>query len=143
MLRVKYALCAEGIVRDATTNSITAYNILEEVNAIGFPVVMPRLAIVVAVERESTDSSQQSARLRITLGDHELLSHALSLDFQEKLINRAIISLQGLVIPAAGTLVVSFSALDASVAISLPVQTISPQQLPLTFVESPVLQGGS
>lgn len=142
MLRVKYALCAEGIVRDAATNSITAYNILEEVNAIGFPVVMPRLAIVVVVERGATDSAKQNARLRITLGDHELFSHELGLDFQEKFVSRAIISLQGLVIPAAGMLAVAFSAEEASVTISLPVQSVSPQQLPFTFVESPISQGG-
>ncbi len=143
MLSLKYALCAEAVVRDAASNALSAFNILEEINAVGFPVVVPRLAIVVALQREASDDSDQPASLRITLGDLELFSHAFTLTFREKLLNRAILALQGVVIPAPGALKIEFSTSGLVHTITLPVATLGQQQLPLTFSDASLQEATS
>lgn len=136
MLSLKYAFCAEAVVRDAASNSLSVFNILEEVNAIGFPVVVPRLTIVAAVQREAADAPDQPASLRLTLGDLELFSHDFTLNFRDRLLNRAILALQGVVIPAPGTLRIQFKTTDVLHMLDLPIATLGSQQLPLTFSDA-------
>ena len=54
MLRCTLAVVAESVVRDAQSNNVSVFNILETFAAAGFPAIFPRLAILFMLTREET-----------------------------------------------------------------------------------------
>lgn len=104
MITSKLLLCCHGAVRDAQTNNVSVFNILEQVNGAGFPTFIPTLFIVAFVKREKDDPENCTATLEINLGETSLGAFPIDIAFGEKLKSRLITELQGLVIPQPGIL---------------------------------------
>ena len=101
-------LCADRVIRDAATNSISVINILEEITPEGLPLFIPRVMIFALLHRDKEeDPSQIKCTLRIGIGDNKLLERELDIDFQDKGRNRMIINIGGLVISTSGMLEIS------------------------------------
>ena len=104
MITSRLMFCAEGAVRDAQSNTISVFNISEEIQAGNFPAFVPRTAVVVFLERENGDPGQVNLTLTISLGEETLNSFPVAIDFAEKLRNRLITDIRGLPVPGPGTL---------------------------------------
>ena len=101
-------LCADRVIRDAETNSISVINILEEITPEGLPLIIPRVTIFALLHRnKEEDPSLIKCTFRIGVGDNTLLEGELNVDFQDKERNRTIINIGGLVISTSGMLEVS------------------------------------
>ncbi len=107
MIACKLLLCAQGVVRDADNGSISVFNILESVQAAGFPLFVPQMVVFALFERLRDDPAQHEILFRLSIGDTELLATPLAVDFQDKLRNRSTVHIQGLVVPHPGALRVS------------------------------------
>jgi hypothetical protein len=106
MIRLRLFLVAEAIVRDAETNRVSAFNIVENMTAAGFPTLIPRIAILTAFERDSVNDAQTlSGSLSIRLGGDTLLTGRLPIDFRDKLVARHIGRIEGLIGKGPGRLV--------------------------------------
>ena len=105
MITSSSMLCADRVIRDAETNSISVINILEEITPEGLPLFIPRVMIFALLHRnKEEDPSQIKCTLRIGIGDNKLLERELDIDFQDKGRNRTIINIGGLVISTNGIL---------------------------------------
>lgn len=104
MITCKLVLCAESIVRDSETNTVSAFSLLEEMSAPRFPVAVPRLASLFLLEKEPKDEDMQNYQYILTLANQELLRSPVEVRFEGKLRTRVMVNVQGLLIPAPGEL---------------------------------------
>jgi hypothetical protein len=109
MIKSKLAVCSESIVRDAETNNLSIFNMLEELTSIEFPFVLPRFATLFYLERDEQDPNVIDATITLSLNT-TLIGQAVGKgDFEEKSRTRIILAVQGLVIPEPGVLTATVS----------------------------------
>lgn len=104
MISCKLVVCGESIVRDADTNAVSAFNIIEEMSAPAFPVAVPRLATLFLLERAADDKDPDGAEYVLSLSGRELLRSAVTTSFDGKPRTRVMITVQGLLLPTEGDL---------------------------------------
>ena len=127
MITCKLLLCAQGVVRDAEHGGISVFNILEVIQAAGFPMLIQQMDILAVFEREREDPPQHEVHFRISIADTELLATTLAIDFEDKLRNRSMLHVQGIVIPHPGNLIVSARLADVTLRIyEVTVEQIGP-----------------
>lgn len=98
-----FLIAAESVSVDQSTNRLSLFNVADEMLAPAFPTVIPTLSVVALITRE-TGEEAGPASLRVRPNDETLIEGAIPLAFQDKLKTRAMITVQGLAIAAAGTL---------------------------------------
>jgi len=146
MIRCLVALCAESIIRDAATNQVSAVNILDEINAQAFPILLPKLSCVFLFDRNvAEDPNEADAAVTFALPNLQLYQGQLQLDFQGKQRLRSILILQGFVVPTPGLIRVTVSR-GGNVLASweIPAAAIGGPQLALPIQQpaQPAAQGG-
>jgi hypothetical protein len=104
MITCKLLLVARGVVRDAESGAISVFNILEGIQAFGFPMFLQQLDVVALFERVGEDPARHEVRFRASIGDETLVEIPLAIDFQDKLRNRSMVHIQGIVVPHPGVL---------------------------------------
>lgn len=107
MITCKLAVCAESVVRDAETNAVSVFNIVEAAQGKGFPLVVPRLSCLFILTREDSDPTDYSGSMRIAAGTREIAQYPISVNFQDSCLNRSIVVIEGLVVPGPGPVQVS------------------------------------
>ena len=112
MLTSKILLLAEGVVRDAETNNISVFNIMEEINSPQYPVVIPKVHIFNMLERKEGDQERYICKYEITIGDEKILSNELDVVFQDTLLARNIIFIGGFPVIRPDIITVSVSVED-------------------------------
>jgi hypothetical protein len=104
MIIPKVCFAALALVRDAETNSMSVFNILENVTAVGMPVLIQNMAFFVLWQREEADERRVGGTFTAAIGDLELTQTHVDLDFGANIRNRTLVNLNGLVIPRPGAL---------------------------------------
>lgn len=104
MIESKLFLCADSASIDARTNTLSAFHIVEDYHAAAFPVVVPRISVLMVLFRDPTDPAVPEVQLLVYLGDQQLSASPLPVNFGQRLTVRAIADLNGLVIPGPGVL---------------------------------------
>lgn len=104
MIRPKICFAALAVIRDAETNTVSAFNILEGLIALGFPFFLQSLRLFVLWQREPGDPARVDGTFRVRIEEQELATAPMNADFQGGLLNRTVIKLDGLIIPRAGSL---------------------------------------
>ena len=98
-------ICAHTAIVDSSNNSLSLIGIMEDQRAAGFPLLLPQVAAVAMVRREPDDPPSVGGELKIYLGNNLVGSTDVFFDLKEPALGaRAIIVLQQIVIPQAGTL---------------------------------------
>jgi len=115
-MEVKFALVTEGISVDMQTNQLSLFNILEGIEASGFPVFIQRITFIVLVERDmQAEQNIANGQVSVQLGDNVLNQTTIELNFQNKRRCRAICRYQGLVVPQPGALTFRLTLPNTSV----------------------------
>lgn len=112
MINTKICIVAEGVIRDVQTNSISIYNILEGLTAQGFPLFIQKITFFTLWEKEQNDPEQYNTTFTIELDEEPLMSQSIDIDFQGRLRNRSMVSINGLVVPKPGNLLFSMKLVD-------------------------------
>jgi|GEM_PF-888895 len=105
MITSKIFFFSEGVVRDAISNTISAYNIIEEYHSPGFPFFIQKCFIFCLLHRDSEDPNPEN--VQIILKNNDTLLHTISnikVDFSGSKRNRIVAYIDGMVIPQPGTL---------------------------------------
>src|SRR3990172_12326768 len=69
MITIKYLICCETAIIDATTRNITAVNILEEITPSAFPAALSKYSVLSSFRREQGDVDDVEVLLQIFLND--------------------------------------------------------------------------
>jgi hypothetical protein len=96
---------AQSVVRDADTNYISLFNILDEMNSPTFPTVVPSLGMLTIFERIGDEEDPAAVQVRMRINDQVLHVTPLAVAFQGRARTRAILTVHGLVLTAPGNLV--------------------------------------
>lgn len=103
-MRAKISFAALAVIRDTETNSISAFNILEGVTAVGLPFFMQNAAFFVLWEREQGEPARNPATFTMVNAGRTLATQQITIDFGDSVRHRTIVNLAGLVVPSAGPL---------------------------------------
>lgn len=126
MITLQYALAAQRLVRDAQTNSVSAFDILEELQSPSFPLMLQRLDAIAVFEREEGDPRKPKSTVSVKLDTKLLFEGDLTVDFDNVLRTRSFLSFAGLVIPGPGTINIEFIvAGEKKGFVNIPVQAVS------------------
>jgi hypothetical protein len=129
MIRVKVCLVSEGASRDADTNTVSIFSILEGIAGANFPLFVQRMVCFALWERDDGDPQTVQGRFRVRLNDEVLNEVAASINFGGYLRTRNFVRLNGIVIPRPGTLRFAFElegGLRAEYALSVEAQQVEP-----------------
>lgn len=109
-MKVITHICCEDIIRDAETNSISIINLIEDINAEGFPAFIPKLAIFALIEKESGDPETSQGQIKLKNNDNVLFTFDIQYGFENKPRTRNIIKFNGLAVPSPGHFTTEFFA---------------------------------
>ena len=111
-MKLVFISCSQSGAVDATTNLMSLFHILEQIQSAAFPSALPSLTLGAIFSKEQGDADSNSLRLRIALGDAAILDTALTFSFQGRARGRLMAAINGLAVPGPGVL--SFSILSDS-----------------------------
>lgn len=98
--------CASGISVDQQHNTLSLFNIIEDVNSPSFPMVIPSMVFVGMVTKSPDEPNEvRDLMLVASLDDERIFQGAINpVDFQGRPNARLIVNIQGLVISRPGIL---------------------------------------
>lgn len=109
MIRAKVCFAAEGIATDRDTNQVSAYSLVEHVEAPSYPVVVQKIGFFCLWERTLADPAQCRAEFSITLDGEDLMRRQVDIDFGTFLSSRCTIRIDGFALKQPGAIVFRIS----------------------------------
>lgn len=107
-MKAVYAVCCETVLQDLRTNNLSLINLLDEVLAVAFPVLVQKVSFVGLLEKDDDEPSIAQCRLVGKLNGNIVFNFEISVDFQGRSRSRAVGEFQGIFIQAPGVLEMSF-----------------------------------
>lgn len=101
------AFCAEGIIKDAISNNVTAYNIIEKISSPGFPLFVQKIFFFCLIEKKDDEPESVDVTLEVSNNGKKLIDLKLRPKFTVGNRNRQIVEIGGLAIPAPGEITFS------------------------------------
>jgi len=112
-------------------NYISVIELLEDITAASFPLLMPKLSIVWNVFRGQEDPPQFAGSITVFLDNEQLISHDVSGDFGSTFNHRQTLVLGNFIVTHPGTVHVRFTIPNGSVTTySFTVRGAPPQVNP-------------
>lgn len=109
MMRCLLAACAEQVIRNADTNTVSIISIIEELTIPRLPGVLVALNAFFFLERDPADPENPACIIRLKLDDQLLQEFPANANFQGKLRTRAFVTIGNIVISGPGVLSVSIA----------------------------------
>ena len=105
MIKCKLMLCAQAMIVDALSNSISIFSVIEEMHLPSTPGVLVHLNTLCMLERDPDDESHP-ADIYVEFGmiGSDMQRFPLEVNFEDKFMTRSISKIQGISIPAPGQL---------------------------------------
>jgi len=98
-----YFLCARRVLVDTSENDVSAIALLEDFTAGGFPLILPRLALIWALRRESDEPASHAGTIKVNIDDDSpIINSPFSVEFQDQLTTRATLNFLTFAIPRPG-----------------------------------------
>jgi len=130
MISVKLMACGTHVVRDADSNTVSIFNILEGIAGAGFPLLVQSFAALVILQRDPTaDAAEHDGTFEISIGGQQLVRANVHVNFEDKKHTRQIVRLNGMVVPAPGTLEMRFQMGELSQAYTIAIEALTPAQI--------------
>ncbi|MCP4699371.1 MAG: hypothetical protein GY862_21375 [Gammaproteobacteria bacterium] len=107
MITCLFSICANRILIDPATNKASAIDIVNKLDSQSFPLVLPAIYCLFFLERSANDPAQHSLEISVKLGDKEIFSAPVDVDFGAGLTARSIIKFDGFIVPGPGVLTFS------------------------------------
>jgi hypothetical protein len=101
-MRVMLFALAEAAIIDQRSNLLSVINIIEEINASAFPLLIPRSAVVLMAARNADEPEQMECVVTAKLDQEVLFNIPTPLNYQGRLRLRYVTEMQGVLIPRAG-----------------------------------------
>ena len=107
MIRSFFAIAANRVIVDSTTNQISIIDVIEGLKAQSFPILIPKITFIYHMYREDEDFTAKDVSLICTINDTEVLRVPAQVNFEQGYTTRAIISFEGFVVASPGQMKVS------------------------------------
>lgn len=127
---------AEVVVVDERSRRVSAINLLDSISTVGFPVVVPRIVVLVRVDRDD-DTDHVQAEATVAVNDRVLATSAVQIDFDGRSQARVIMDMSTVAIPEAGVFRVTFRVPNAAISCDMDVLAMPPPPPQLTITPTP------
>ncbi len=101
-------LAAKGIVRDADSNSMSIFHIIEEIGGRGLPIIFPELAVLAMWKKAPRERKKSQVEFKVLNNSKVIFEGPVTIDFKEKKAHRTTVKIAPLVINEQGTLSFQF-----------------------------------
>ena len=101
---------SEGASIDRTSNALSIFNMMDEINPIAMPLIIPTLVVILVVERGDTDPDVLRGHLTITNNEHSPNSFPSDIFFHGNKRARLTVRINGLPVHESGKLVFRYKA---------------------------------
>lgn len=108
MVKTQYALCAKRIILDSQENSLSAIDIIEEINSSSFPVILPRLSVIWTLQKDDEDAQIHNGSIEFSRNGKQLQVFPVEINFQSTNRTRCVVVIGGMPIDQPGDINVSF-----------------------------------
>ena len=126
MIEPLLCFVAVAVIRDAESNSISAFSILDGIVPVSLPLLLQNLSFLAIWRREQQDPVDMGATFTVSLNGNPFVTQGMSVNFGSSLRHRTIANLQGMVVAGSGTLRFSLR-LDNDVSAEYVVDIGAPQ----------------
>jgi hypothetical protein len=109
-MRLASLLCAVHVTRDADTDAVSLFHVLDVFESEMFPVSLPGLGVYALLEREKGEEGSAACRIRVSLDGSELAESAFTVDFLGRSRTRVVRSFPPVYLMEPGVLRVEFHA---------------------------------
>jgi hypothetical protein len=110
-------LCARGVSIDRDTGALSIFQIIDGMEATGFPVLIPTVSVICILERSADEAAQQTCQLQILQDTTIVVNEQVQIDFGPALRHRQSITVQNVVIQSPGTIYVKFRHNNADLGV--------------------------
>ena len=107
-MRLIVCLAARGIVRDAVTGAISVFHIIEAITPAAFPILIPDISVLSIWRADATDGREVPLGFEVRINGEVASRSDVVLTFAGAAPHRAIITLNGILVAAAGTVEFAF-----------------------------------
>lgn len=123
-MRCNLAVVAKDIILAHDTGLPSAINIIEGIQASGFPTFIQNISFLTVWVKDANDQDEHKGSLAVRLNGKDLIGGPLTIAFRDKPTIRNITEIQGLVIPEPGNLEfrIEFNGAVASYQIAVSLQ---------------------
>ena len=104
MLNVYFAIAANRVIVDSTTNQVSIIDLFEQLKSSAFPVLVPRLTLLYYVSREKGDPDTKDLSVVCKLNETEIFKVAVKVDFKGEDSTRVVLGVDGLTLTEQGLL---------------------------------------
>ncbi|MGQ0546295.1 MAG: DUF6941 family protein [Betaproteobacteria bacterium] len=130
MPRAKLVAWADNVIVDQQTNNTSLIEVIEEITAPAFPLVIPRLCVFFLLEKQEGDQDRIQGEVRFTSNGVETNRFAMDVNFQGKLRARQIVMLGGFLVREPGILKTSLIIGEREIAsYEVPVMGVAAPQV--------------
>lgn len=113
-MRCTLAACAQSLIRDADSNTVSLVSLIEEFNVPGLPGVLASLNTLFILDRDEGDDDRNEMVLRISNENQPPYQEfPVTVDFEGKNRTRAVVRMGGLPINSPGKLRIGIAFQDA------------------------------
>ena len=107
-MEARLVVCALSVSIDQRSNSLSLFNIVEDLNVPAFPFAIPYMALAIMLTKTADEPSEpRNVSLHCHLEGEQLFRGVLAPNFQQHLRVRLVVDIQALVVPRPGLLRVS------------------------------------
>lgn len=101
---------AQGVIRDAETNNVSAFQILEQLNSAAFPIFFHEVGFIAFLKKDPDGGDVEP--LKFSVKNNKDVIHEMEVEANYRGLGktRIVVSISGLVIPNPGTLQFSLSS---------------------------------
>jgi hypothetical protein len=96
--------CAETAIVDGPTNRLSMFNLAEEFAGAALPGIIPSLAVIIALSRESSEPDNMPLSVACDMNGKQIFEVPITASFQGKLRTRVVANLQGVPITSHGVM---------------------------------------
>jgi hypothetical protein len=102
MISSKLFLVAERVIRDSESGSISIINILDDIAAESYPILIHKVVAISYLQKTDTDSGKQTLQFQLFNNSTQIGDHQIKVDFRGKNHTKAIIELGGIPLSEPG-----------------------------------------
>jgi hypothetical protein len=103
-MKCKLALVAKEVIISHNTGVPSAINIMEGIQASGFPLLLQEISLLTVWAKDQGDADEFAGLMKVTVGNIELVKEQMTIAFNGKDVARNVATFQGLVLPGPGNL---------------------------------------
>lgn len=146
MITCRLAVCAERVIKDATTGNVSAIHILDAFTVESFP-AFTRMMCLLVFDREGDDPEEEDIGLSFRIAENVLFEGSTRINFEGGIRHRQILTIDGFPIPLPGLLQMEVTVGDApALGWSILVRRAAEAQIRLALdtpsAPPPVVKGG-